>query len=55
MEVMRHLSRDTHLKLIDRLDQTENKRKGQLRLASGLIGNASADPLYVKLLSMICN
>lgn len=43
MEVTRHLSRDTHLKLIDRLDPTENKRKGQLRLASGLIGNASAD------------
>ncbi len=42
MEVMRHLSRDTQL--IDQLDLTENKRKGQLRLASGLIGNASADP-----------
>lgn len=41
---MRHLSHDTHLKLIDWLDPTENKRKGQLRLASGLIGNASADP-----------
>lgn len=45
MEVTHHLSRGTHLKLIDRLDQTENKRKGQLQLASGLIGNASADPL----------
>lgn len=41
---MRLLRRDTHLKLIARLDPTENKRKGQLWLGSGLIGNVSADP-----------